>query len=170
MARITESELLFVSKATQEVLKGLSQGVELSKRSGKSIKQLQVRVARDRLRLARSHLNAARAAADSHPPQHRTTVSRAYYAMYHAARAATYLAVGGDDHEQHSVLHGKLPADFPACNDWKNKIKDARLERNRADYDPYPQDEVAFSSAAKRLVQEAAAFVRTAKAYMKTKS
>lgn len=170
MAKITEGELLLISKASQETLKGFSQGVQLSVRSGKSIDELKARVAMDRLRLAGMHLKAAYSAARAQPAQQRAAISRAYYSMYHAARAATYLAIGGDDHEQHSVLPGKLPADFPKSDEWKNKLKDARLERNRADYDPYPGGDVEFGDTAKRLVEDARSFMKLARAYLRTKT
>ena len=170
MPRITESELLLVSKANQETLRGFSRGVQLSVRSGRSIQELQARVALDRLKLANLHLKQAITATRSQAPLHRTTVSRAYYAMYHAARAATYLAVGGDDHEQHSVLPTKLPADFPNCDDWKIKLKDARLERNRADYDPYPAGDMDFSVSARDMLLDARLLIKLTRVYLKLKS
>lgn len=170
MATITDGELLLVSKATQEKLRDFSQGVQLFSRSGKSIKELQARVAKDRLRLANIHLNQALAASKVASPLHRTTISRAYYAMYHAARAATYLSFGGDDHEQHSVLPTKLPTDFPECDEWKNRLKEARLERNRADYDPYPGGDAEFKDSATRLVREARSFIKATRTYLLSKS
>lgn len=170
MPRITESELLLVSKASQDTLKGFVRGVQLSTRSGRSIQELQARVAMDRLKLANLHLTQAVAASRTHTPLHRTTVSRAYYAMYHAARAATYLAIGGDDHEQHSVLPTKFPADFPDCDIWKNKLKDARLERNRADYDPYPAGDQDFSGSASTMLQDARLLIKQTRIYLRSKS
>lgn len=169
MPRITESELLLVSKSNQETLKGFAHGAQLTKRAGKSIRELQLRVAADRIKLASLHLRQASVASRAKVPQHRTTVSRAYYAMYHAARAATYLSIGGDDHEQHSVLPTKLPVDFPDCDEWKNRLKIARLERNRADYDPYPTGDSNFSNSAEELLQNARMLVKLARAYLQSK-
>lgn len=169
MPRITENELLLVSKSNRETLNGFSRGVQLTSRSGKSIHELQVRVALDRIKLANLHLRQAATASRSKVPQYRTTVSRAYYAMYHAARAATYISIGGDDHEQHSVLPTKLPADFPNCDEWKNRLKIARLERNRADYDPYPAGDRYFGDSAEKMLQDARLLLRLARAYLQSK-
>ncbi len=78
------------------------------------------------------------------PPMCRVAVGRYYYGMYHAMRAVVYFHVTGDDHEQHSVLPRSMPADFPDADFWKNALKDARLRRNEADYDPYPMSDVSF--------------------------
>ncbi|EON16037.1 hypothetical protein C265_29580 [Cupriavidus sp. GA3-3] len=89
--------------------------------------------------------------------------------MYHAARAATYLSYGGDDHEEHSALPGKLPADFPSSDQWRNKLKNARYERNRADYDPYPIDEMDFEDVCAATIRDAKDFVRVAQRYINEK-
>lgn len=170
MATITQNELLLISKAPQEKLRLFSEGASLCARAGVSIIQLQQQAAEDRMQLARRHLVDARKSLKAKPIQARSTVSRAYYAMYHAARAATYISFGGDDHEAHSALPGKLPDDFPDVAKWKNKLKDARLERNRADYDPYPKNEKAFEPSAKRLLIEAQDLLTKADAYIKSKA
>lgn len=169
MARITESELLLVSKATQERLKNFADGASLSVRSRQSIRQLQVRVANDRLRLARRHLRDAKAALGVLPPSPRSVVSRAYYSLYHAARAVTYIHHEGDDHEAHAELPQRLPPDFPDRDLWRNRIKAARYDRNRADYDPYPMVDTDFNACATRLLKEARELVLLAAAYLKTK-
>lgn len=128
-----------------------------------------MRVAYDRIKLANLHLRQASASSRTKIPQHRSTVSRAYYAMYHAARAVTYISIGGDDHEQHSILPTKLPADFPDCQEWKNRLKTARLERNRADYDPYPAGDMEFGESAVALLQNARALVKLARDYIQSK-
>lgn len=170
MAKITDSELLLVSKAAQEKLRDFSQGVQLTMRAGASIKELQLRVANDRLKLAKLLLKDASATANARPTLYRTTVSRAYYSMYHATRAVTYVSFGGDDHEQHSVLPTKIPADFPDSDGWKNRLKEARLDRNRADYDPYPRGDSEFFEPADRLVREARSLVKIAQQYLRSKS
>ncbi|WP_446900638.1 HEPN domain-containing protein [Burkholderia sp. YIM B11467] len=169
MTRITESELLLISKAKIEKLRNFADGVSLSRRARSSIERLRARVAKDRLVLAKSKLRDATQAANSTPALWRTAVSRAYYAMYHAARAATYLSYGGDDHEEHSALPGKLPADFPDFEQWRNKLKNARYERNRADYDPYPVDEGEFMDICLALIQDAKDFVRASQRYINQK-
>lgn len=170
MPRITESELLLISKAKLEKLKNFADGVSLCRRAGSSIAGLRARVAKDRLRLANAQLRDAIQAASSKPQLSRTAVSRAYYAMYHAARAATYISFGGDDHEEHSALPSKMPSDLPNLEQWRNKLKNARLERNRADYDPYPKDEAEFEETCSTLIQDAKDFVRVAQNYVNTKN
>ncbi|OZI36311.1 hypothetical protein CEG14_14970 [Bordetella genomosp. 1] len=128
-----------------------------------------MKVAEDRLRLASLHLKQAAVAARATQPQYRATVSRAYYAMYHAARAATYLSYGGDDHEKHSDLPVKFPADFPDSEFWRNRLKLARLDRNRADYDPYPNGDLSFKHSAKEWLQDARVLVKKTRAYLGSK-
>ncbi|MEY1590689.1 HEPN domain-containing protein [Burkholderia sp. Bmkn7] len=119
--------------------------------------------------MAKSKLRDAGQAAACTPPLWRTGVSRAYYSMYHAARASTYLSYGGDDHEEHSALPGKLPTDFPDYEQWRNKLKMARLERNRADYDPYPVNEAEFEEICLSLIQDAKDFMRISQKYINRK-
>ncbi|MCD9121462.1 HEPN domain-containing protein [Cupriavidus sp. UGS-1] len=166
MARITESELLLISKAKLEKLRNFADGVSICRRSRSTIDRLRARVAKDRLRLAQLQLNDAIKSAALTPKLSRAAVSRAYYAMYHAARAATYLSYGGDDHEEHSALPSKLPANFPDLEQWRNKLKFARLERNRADYDPYPVDDTAFEDTCDALIQDATELIRVAQRYI----
>jgi uncharacterized protein (UPF0332 family) len=170
MPPLTDSELLLVSKSNQDTLKNFADGVVLVRRAKVSIQKLQARVARDRLRLAKMQLRDAIVASKATPTLYRTTVSRAYYAMYHAARAATYLSVGGDDHEKHSILPTKFPADFPNAEVWKNRLKNARLERNRADYDPYPLNDSTFSASAAQLILEAKALIASTQQYIRLKT
>lgn len=167
--KITINELLLVSKAKQEKLKNYSEGVSLSARSGKSIEGLKAVVTKDRLSLAQLQLTAARKAIKSKPPLSRMAISRAYYAMYHSARAITYIDFGGDDHEEHSKLPAHLPDDFSDVQDWKNKLKNARLDRNRADYDPYPKKDSDFKDCAEMLFTDAREFLRLAKVYINSK-
>ena len=170
MPRITDSELLLISKAKVEKLKNFADGVSLTHRARVSIARLRARVAKDRLRLARAQLRDAVTAASSDPQLSRTAVSRAYFAMYHAARAATYLSHGGDDHEEHSALPGRIPVDLPNFEQWRNKLKNARLERNRADYDPYPKGEAAFEECCTLLIREAKEFIQIAQKYINLKA
>jgi len=167
MPPLTDSELLLISKSSQDTLKNFADGVALVRRARASIGKLQIRVARDRLKLAKMQLRDAVVAFQTTPTLYRTTVSRAYYAMYHAARAATYLSAGGDDHEKHNVLPTKFPADFPNSEVWKNRLKNARLERNRADYDPYPLDDAAFGGLATQMIAEAKQLIKLTQQYIK---
>lgn len=170
MPKITDSELLLVSKAKAEKLKNYAEGISLQTRSGSSIDQLKLRVSKDRLRLAKDHLNDAAHAYSATPRRPRASISRSYYAMYHAARAVTYLSFGGDDHEEHSVLPTRFPSDFPDSDNWKNKLKNARLERNKADYDPYPKRNADFEESCETLMQDAKSFFRIAQKYINNKA
>ncbi|UKE77473.1 HEPN domain-containing protein [Xanthomonas graminis] len=162
-------DLLFVSKSPKETLDYLAAGASLVARTGADIKRLRFKAASDRLALAASFLKEANALSKGGGLR-RTVVSRAYYAMYHAARAATFISFGGDDHEQHTVLPSKLPLDFPDSKKYQNSLKSARFERNRADYDPYPRSDEDFSGAAATLLADAVLIVSTARKYIRAKS
>jgi len=167
--RVEVKDLLFVSKAAKDRLDNLAAGASLVARTGLELKKLRVRAATDRVTLASAFLREAKEVA-AKGGTNRTVVSRSYHAMYHAARAATYLSFGGDDYQEHSTLPGKLPKDFPGSAQWQNALKNARLERNKADYDPYPRSDADFGAAASLLVTEAKQLVATARAYIRSKS
>ena len=112
----------------------------------------------------------AQAAQKNHPKQSRLVIGRAYYSMYHAARTIVFHKTGGDDHEAHSVLPKHLPDDFPSLNSWQNKLRLARLNRNRADYDPFPKTEIAYSNDAVSTFTDAKAFLSEARTYLRAKS
>jgi uncharacterized protein (UPF0332 family) len=169
MAKGIFDDLLFVSKSPKERLDYLAAGASLVLRTGLNVEQLRSRAALDRMALASSLLREARRLHRGDGLR-RTVVSRAYYAMYHACRAATFLSFGGDDHEQHTILPSKLPADFPDQGRWQNALKNARLERNRADYDPYPSKDKDFRAAADTLIADATALVTLARRYVESKS
>jgi uncharacterized protein (UPF0332 family) len=169
MARAFVKDLLFVSKSPKERLDYLAAGASLVARTGLDVKKLRAKAAFDRLVLAGAVLKEAKALYVGHSLR-RTVVSRAYYAMYHAVRAATFLSYGGDDHEQHTVLPSKLPLDFPDRNLWQNALKNARLERNRADYDPYPRRDEEFENIAEAMLVEAKDLVVLARKYVREKS
>jgi len=167
--KITDNELLLLSKAKQEKFKNYIEGLSLATRSGKTIDELRAIVAQDRLHLAQQQLSAAKKAIVSTPSISRTAVSRAYYSMYHAARAVAYLDFGGDDNEEHSKLPTYLPNDFPDSSNWKIKLKNARLDRNRADYDPYPKKDSEFKECAEILYSDARNFLHSAKSYIQSR-
>jgi len=169
MPRASSDDLLIISKSSKEKLDALAFGAHLAKRTGYDLSQLRSKAAADRVDLARSLLRDALEAAQLGTPRYRTAVSRAYYAMYHALRAATYIAHGGDDHEQHTTLPGKIPNDFPDRTRWENALKNARYERNRADYDPYPRIEKNFEHAAQTLVAAATELLPLVRGYLRRK-
>jgi uncharacterized protein (UPF0332 family) len=104
----------------------------------------------------------------SNPP-YRIVIARSYYSMYHAIRAVVFFSHGGDDHEEHSALPKHIPPDFPERARWENKLKNARLERNRAEYDPYPKSEKAYAGAATDILTDAQTFLTLARLYLRKK-
>lgn len=167
--KVQVRDLLFVSKALKSRLDDLAAGASLAARTGLDVNKIRLKAANDRAMLAAAFLKEAKYVA-ANGGMNRTVVSRAYYAMYHAARAITFLSYGGDDHQEHSTLPGKLPRDFPESAQWQNALKNARLERNKADYDPYPRSDADFGAAALALLLEAKLLVTAAKAYIRSKS
>jgi hypothetical protein len=89
--------------------------------------------------------------------------------MYHCFRAVSYYTHGGDDHEEHTVLPSRIPNDFPNRDVWENNLKNARLERNRADYDPYPRQDRRFEVVATDVIQKARLLIPIAVQYLRSK-
>src|ERR1700682_5615167 len=128
MARILPDErLLRVTQAKKTIVDQWNEGVLLESRSTRSVSQLVLLAAADRLKLALNH----RRHANRHfsVPLYRSAVSRYYYAMYHALRACVYVSHGGDDHQGHTELPQHIPADFAPGEDWQTKMKSARVTR-----------------------------------------
>lgn len=169
MPKATSQDLLFVSKAPKERLDAFAAGVSLVQRTGYDVTQLRVKATLDRLTFARSFLLNAEFAYQSTPPMNRVAVSRGYYSLYHSLRSVSFFIHGGDDYEKHSVLPTKLPKDFPDSRIWMNALKVARLERNRADYDPYPKNDRQFEAAANNLITGARKFLPIARRYLRQK-
>ncbi|SFR71243.1 Uncharacterized protein, contains HEPN domain, UPF0332 family [Agromyces sp. CF514] len=111
----------------------------------------------DRLVLAGVHLSAADNLLAG--LQFRSSISRSYYAMYHAARAIAYASHGGDDYEKHSVLPRNLPGGLDQLALRESQLTDARLLRNQADYDPYPALAPDWEPDARSLYVTASEFV-----------
>lgn len=147
--RVASNDLLRISKYGKSVINFLGEGEHLVRSTGYQIVELQEKVCRDRLALAFQILKSGHLAAKRRPAQCRTAVGRAYYAMYQAMRALLYYIEGGDDFEKHDALPRRIPGDFPDRANWQNYLKLARLERNRADYDPYPRRDLAFENSAR---------------------
>ena len=158
--------LLRVSKGTQEDHAGWNLGAYLREQLGVDLEGARSQAVLDRLQLASRFLSAARELFAA--GRHRDATSRAYYAAYHAMRAATFKASGGDDYEKHSDLPGHLPEDLPDPAGSKNGLTTARLARNNADYDPYPKADAAFKSDAEATIEFAAAALRDARKYVRS--
>jgi uncharacterized protein (UPF0332 family) len=100
---------------------------------------------------------------------YRLAVSRYYYAMYHAMRAAAYKYYGGDDHEEHRTLPGKAPDDMPNSALLGNALKNARERRNAADYEPYPKSNAAWMTDATDLRSSARLMLTDVRNYLRVK-
>lgn len=167
--RLTAQDALFVSESQKRKLSEFRAGVCLEDRTGYTVDEIVGRVTLDRIRFGVRLLNSAQRLLLLRPPEYRQTTSRGYYAMYHIVRAVVFFVVGGDDHEKHSALPDHIPSDFPNHALWQNKLKNARLERNRADYEPYPIYDKSFETAARTVVSETEALLPIARAYLRRK-
>lgn len=148
---LTEDQLLRVAKADVKTVGLWNAGVVLFRDAGESIFHSQCRVVAARLAhgdLTRAHGTTVMAMPQ---PIFRLAVNRFYYAMYDYMRAVVYFSTRGDDHQEHSVLPQAIPDDFPQRAQWQTTLKDARLGRNSADYDPYPYDDVNWQALAQQL-------------------
>lgn len=164
-----ETVLARITQADKKTLSLFVEGVSVEARTSRVIADLQHQACADRINLSSSFLISADKLLRARPGQYRSAISRYYYSMYHSARAVVYFAHGGDDHEKHSVLPTKLPGDFPSSSFWQNELKDARLNRNSADYDPYPSSWRHWQALAKGLNATAPNFLQIAKQYLKQK-
>lgn len=167
--RLTAQDALFVSESQNKKLTEFRAGVSLVDRTGYTLDGIVARVTLDRVQFGARLLNSAQRLLHLRPPEYRQTTSRGYYAMYHIMRAVVFFVVGGDDHEKHSALPDHVPSDFPNHALWQNNLKNARLERNRADYEPYPSSDNGFQTAAKTVVSQTDALLPAARAYLRRK-
>jgi uncharacterized protein (UPF0332 family) len=158
-----------VGTAKKSLIEGWKEGRHLEAESTHTLQELVERAAADRFRLAQSLLRDAERLAANSPPLYRAAVSRGYYAMYHAMRAAAYVFHGGDDHQEHKTLPSQAPADMTTPDVWSNKLKDARERRNQADYDPYPKSEAAWRATAEPLLLDAVNLVTEVRLYLRLK-
>jgi hypothetical protein len=89
--------------------------------------------------------------------------------MYHAVRASVFTYYIGDDYQEHRELPLHIPPDFDPGGQWEQIMKNARLTRNRADYDPYPISNEAWRRDALALRTEALRLLKISRAYLKGK-
>jgi uncharacterized protein (UPF0332 family) len=154
MPRAHAKDLLLVSKSQKKTISSWKTGASLQERTGYQIDQLRIKATADRFELSQTLYIAAKAATRGSKPCYRSAASRAYYSMYHALRATAFFVHEGDDHEEHVKLPSGIPEDFPSRATWENDLKSARLDRNRADYDPYPKNDLMFKSMALDLIKK----------------
>lgn len=160
-----QQALLRIAKATREEHDQWNLGAHIREQLQIGLDQARHQAVVDRLELASRFFAAANAAFGE--GRYRDATGRAYYAAYHALRAATFKATGGDDHEKHSDLPNHLPEDLPDPAASKNGLTTARLARNRADYDPYPKNDSAWRLAADETMAFAKTAIRDARRYVR---
>src|SRR4051794_28062986 len=122
-AKLTNAQLLQISKSDAKAIGQFRFGIHIAGSSGLSIDQLLENACRDRFGLAQQNLRSARWALAASPAQCRVGLARSYYSIYHAARAVVYFAERGDDYEAHQELPKHIPRDFPEHDQWENAIK-----------------------------------------------
>ena len=167
--RLEHRDKLFVAESAKRRIGDFRAGVSLESRTGYSIDQIVIQATLDRVRFAAFLLESSQRAMRRRPPEFRLAASRAYYSMYHAFRAVVFFRSDGDDHEKHAELPDHIPRDFPDRDVWQNRLKSARLERNRADYTPYPVADGRFRTEAKNAVEQANKLLPEVRAYLKKK-
>ena len=167
--RLVDNDKLFVAQSPNKQIGHFRAGASLEKRTGYTIDEIVAKSTTDRVQFAGVLLKASQKALRLRPPEYRIAISRGYYAMYHAFRAVVFFAMDGDDHQKHSQLPDHIPTDFPNHASWQNRLKVARLERNRADYEPYPVFEKQFESVAGAIVGEASQLLPIIRSYLKGK-
>lgn len=161
-----EREIQALIKFEKSKITLIKNGVRIEQVCGRPIDELVVEGCVVRFRLARNFLDAAGRLRRMKPPLHRNSISRSYYSMYHAARAISYLTTPGDDHQDHKDLHKGVPEDFPNKEQWKNDLKSARLQRNEADYEPYPNLEAEFGDISRAQLAVATSFLAASELYL----
>ncbi|MFI2113153.1 hypothetical protein ACH489_01695 [Streptomyces rubiginosohelvolus] len=128
--------------------------------------QLMRQVVSDRLFLAGEQLRAG-----DHlllGGQHRSAISRHYYAMYQAARAIVFAETRGDDYERHNILPRNLPPTLEDSATREAELTNARLLRNQADYDVYPLSDSDWETDARALAATAVNFLQICETFAST--
>jgi uncharacterized protein (UPF0332 family) len=166
---IDTQRLLRVGKVRSTEQKLWLEGLSIERSANQSISDLQRRVSKARFALAKEMQRAVMLARRSRIPVHRSIVSRSYYCMYHAVRAAAYMFYLCDDHERHSDLPKMVPSDFPDSASWGNQLKSAREYRNQADYDPYPVTSRYWVQIAKSVETDANSLMPIVATYLRGK-
>ncbi|WP_172671131.1 HEPN domain-containing protein [Rhodococcus sp. RD6.2] len=149
---VTDRLLLDIAGAKAARLAAMPPMIGRSFRVSELIQQ----IVSDRLQLAGYHLRNGDILLGR--GEYRTSISRHYYAMYHAARAVVFADSKGDDHQGHSVLPNHLPTNLDGRARWVQDLKFARLIRNEADYDLYPTKIADWSGDARGLAVIASDF------------
>lgn len=164
-----EREIQALIKLEKSRIALIKNGVRIEQVCGRPIDDLVIVGCVARFGLAKNFFDAARRLRRMKPALHRNSISRSYYSMYHSARAISYLMTPGDDHQEHKDLHKGIPEDFPNREQWQNDLKGARLQRNEADYEPYPSVEAEFGDVSRTQLAVAADFLAVSELYLRGK-
>ena len=92
-----------------------------------------------------------------------------FFCMYRALRACAFIYHQGDDFEEHSQLPLNLPKDFDPPINWQNRLKNARLLRNRADYEAYPKSDASWRRHAVAIKNDADELLSKTRIYLSGK-
>jgi uncharacterized protein (UPF0332 family) len=158
-----------LAKAEKKQISAWREGIYIEQSTGRSLEELRQRSTADRWELARSFRRQGDRMISTKPPLYRGALSRFYYSMYHSMRAVVFFTEGGDDHQAHAKLPGSTPPDFPSASLWQNALKDARTQRNAADYDAYPKSDAAYRPGALDLQRHASELEKLSRAYLRSK-
>ncbi len=166
---LLEQELQSLLKFKTAQVALLRNGIRLEALGGAPIDDLMLKACCDRVALAKHFLVSAKKLRTMRPSSYRNSISRSYYAMYHAARTISYIFVAGDDNQEHKDLHKGIPEEFPDFERWRNDLKEARLRRNEADYDPYPLSNAEFAAVSRTQLKTATDFLQVTEQYLRGK-
>lgn len=166
---LTSERLNHVAKAKKNSIAAWKYGVELEQHADVSIDTIMKRVAARRWRLADGFRKQANQLFALSPSLSRSSISRYYYAMYHALRACVYLENEGDDYEDHSKLPTQIPPGLDPSKIWQTKMKDARIARNNADYEAYPLSSAFWRAQATNIKADATALLAVTKTFLTAK-
>jgi len=147
--------LLFVSNCSAAQLEALQKGPKFYPFP---LHDMVRQAVSDRLSLAGEHLRVGDQLVFA--LQFRSSISRHYYAMYHAARSIVFAETRGDDHQRHRDLPRHIPEGMANSTQRELELTTARLLRNEADYDPYPAKSPDWEPDARQLSVTAADFVQ----------
>ncbi|MBR0969608.1 HEPN domain-containing protein [Bradyrhizobium japonicum] len=163
-----EHELFKLQKFKKNQINHMQNGVRLAGLAGVPLEDLLRQASSARLKLAKRFLRSSRHLMSHRPVLYRDVVSRAYYSIYHSARAVSFLSHPGDDYEEHDKVATGLPPDLPDVEVWRNKIKDARLKRNEADYEPFMVSDPQFKRASATVLSTANDFIVVCSTYLRS--
>lgn len=158
-----------VARAKTQEIKQWRTGATFVSESGHSVDLLCCKAAEARWKFSEVLRKEGIRCMSLNPPAYRIAVNRFYYSMYHSLRSVVYLSIKGDDYQEHRLLPTNVPDEFPRSDIWKNRLKDARETRNRADYEPFPRTDPIWKNTAEELQDYAQELSSITKSYLRDK-